>query len=214
MSQFGGMQVLAQYKSKLSPKFLGWYFKEFTNSRMVYLHWPVECKSADDEHYHWVVVDRGGAANICRNTPLTQDTYDHTWHRNTNACAIALGGFSGATTSDLGSECATPSMVMMLTHAVAEACIQLKAPVGNVLSHGEAADNVDQGPNPPYSTPYDPYGPLSTWERWDLHCWVVPGSNKLYAPKMDKPKGALWLPDYVRGEAILLIQEETKKAWS
>ena len=66
----------------------------------------------------------------------------------------------------------------------------------------------------PWAPIPDPYGPLSTWERWDLHVWVDPVSRTLYAPKgAPIPSTALYLPDYIRGKAATLIQEMTRAHW-
>lgn len=104
-------------------------------------------------------------------------------------------------------------------HVVAEAACNLRAPVSNFVSHGEAADNVDQGPHPPYDAPWapdpSPYGPLSTWERWDLHVWIDPTTRALFPPKgAPIPQSALYLPDYIRGAAALLIQDLTRHLWN
>lgn len=215
MSNFGGMQLLPSFRANLDPRFLKWYLKEFTGDRMIYGHWPVACKWSDDPHYHRVITQSpDGRVKVNNNMICNKDMYEHTYRRNLNSCSVALGGFLGATTSDLGSQCATPEMIDKFVEAVAEICLNYRIPVSNFMSHGEAADNVDQGPNPPYDTPYEAYGPMSTWERWDLHVWIDPTSHQIVPPLGKKiPHNYVYFPDWVRGQAIQRIEDQTEKYW-
>lgn len=224
----GGIQLLPSFRTQLDPRFVSWYLRSFDNTRMMYGHWPVECKNQDDGHYHRVVGLVDGEPFVWNNTPCDRDLDDHTYGRNTNACALALAGFSGATTSDLGPECAAPAQIDRYVEVVAETACNLRSPVSNFMSHGEAADNVDQAPDPAqrsiaagvaYSAPWapdpTPYGPLSTWERWDLHVWIDPVARALFPPKAATiPESAIYMPDYVRGKAVSLIQEMTRQYWA
>lgn len=224
MAKYGGIQLLAFYKTQLDPKFLNWYKETFTNARMLYGHWPVECIDQDDEHYQKVVGEVGRHPYVWDNNPASVDLHEHTFGRNTNSVAIALAGFTGATTSNLGAQVAVPDEIREYVLEVAKVCINLNSPVANFMSHGEAADNIDQGPHPPYNTPLLsgsdalPYGPFAnnkfSWMRWDLHVWIDPSTLKLYPPKGNIPHGTVYFPDWIRGEAILKIQELTKSKWN
>jgi len=225
---FGGMQLLPAFRAALDPRFITWYRGAFNNTRMIYGHWPVECKNQDDGHYHRVVGLVTGQPTVWNNTPCDQDLDDHTYGRNTNSCALALAGFSGATTSDLGPECATPAQIDLYVQVVAETACNLRSPVSNFMSHGEAADDVDQATDPtqrsiaagvaypaPWAPDPSPYGPLTTWERWDLHVWIDPVTRALIPPRGGAiPPGAFYLPDYVRGKAAARIQDMTRQYWA
>lgn len=215
---------MPEYKKRLDPKFLEYYLKEFTNPRMVYMHWSAGPWGVNFSDYHCMVMKRGNAVVVQYNENIKVDKHAHTFGRNTNSCAVALAGFYQATTSDLGEKAATPDQLRKMVQEIATICCELRSPVANVMSHAEAADNVDQGPNPPHPTPglsgadSEPYGPLSgTWERWDLHCLVTKKTLELHAPMgkahLEVAADKIPLSDWVRGEAILRIQDMTYKYW-
>lgn len=225
MSNYGGLQLLPEYKKKLEPKFIDWYLKEFTNTRMVYGHWSAGPRGVNFTDYHKMVLVRDGVVMVQNNENCTVDMFAHTFGRNTNSCAICLAGFHRATTNDLGEEAATPDQLRRFVKELAQVCVNLRTPVGNFMSHAEAADNIDQGPNPPYSTPglsgssAEPYGPLSgAWERWDLHTYIDKMSLELHPPfaKSNLPpkEKMVSLTDWIRGEAIQHIQNLTYRLWS
>jgi len=222
---FGGMQLLPQYRAQLDPRFLHWYFGlgAFTSTRMIYGHWPVECTDVDDDHYNDVVGEVDGHVKEWHNFETDPD--DATWGRNTNSFAISLAGFADANRYDLGPQCPLPEEIDDFCAETARVCCNHRIPFGNCMSHGEAADNVDQGPNPPYPTPgltgddAASYGPLTTsgphaCERWDLDCFIDPVTRKLYAPQGNVPDGCLHFPDYWRGMVAALIQQMTRKYWA
>lgn len=222
--KFGGMQVLPEYKKKLEPKFLQWYLKEFSNDRMIYGHWSAGPRGVNFLDYHGMVLVRDGRAIYVSNENCNVDLHAHTYGRNTNSCSISLGGFQNATTSDLGDQFATPEQLRKFVKEIAGICCNLRIPVGNFMTHAEAADNVDQGPNPPYDTPglsgpdSEAYGPISGhWERWDLHVLVDKKTLKLTPPlgKAHLPVGEKEIPlaDWVRGEVFLQVQDMTYKYW-
>lgn len=222
--RYGGMQVLPEYKKRLDPGFLKYYSNRFTGSRMVYVHWSAGPRGVNFTDYHRMVLVRDGRAISQSNENSNIDLHAHTFGRNTNSCAISLAGFYKATTIDLGTEVATPAQLRKLVKDIVEICLNLDAPVANVMSHAEAADNVDQGPTPPYPTPgllgadSEAYGPLSGhWERWDLHVLIDKKTLELHPPlgkKVLEPSGNLIpLMDWVRGEALLNLQDATYKYW-
>ena len=218
--RYGGMQILPTYKEKLDPRFLAWYAKEFTNKRMIYGHWTAGRRNQSFPDYHRVVLE--GSRNrptIVNNTPVSEDLHAHTFGRNTGSCAVALAGFLGAQTNDLGPTPVTKEQINAFVDVVTEICLNQRIPVSQFMTHAEAADNVDQGSNPPYDTPSlsgkdaAPYGPMTTWERWDIHAWIHPDTLELYAPLEAHPPKALLFPDWVRGNAILNIQASTRNYW-
>lgn len=218
------MQLLPMYKKKCDPKFLQFYLEEFRNKRMIYGHWTAGFRGTNFTDYHKVIVVRDGHVATMNNENCSVDMFHHTFGRNRNSCAVCLAGFHNATTSDLGDEQASPDQLRRFVKEVAEVCCNLRIPVGNFMSHAEAADNIDQGNDPPYDTPglagsdAAPYGPLSgSWERWDLHVLVDLKTLKLKAPRGEAPlevgKDEIPLTDWVRGEAILRVQDATYKYW-
>lgn len=223
-SKYGGMQLLPEYKKKLEPKFLEFYHKRFNNNRMVYLHWSAGPRGVNFLDYHRMIMMRPGRAVSQVNKDCNIDMYAHTYGRNRNSCAVSLAGFFKATTQDLGEEVATKEQLRLLVAELSEICCNLNIPVSSLMSHAEAADNVDQGPNPPYPTPHlsganaEPYGPLSgKWERWDLHVMIDKKTLELHPPysnKVLRPSGNLVsLMDWVRGETVLRVQDATYKYW-
>lgn len=224
MSRFGGMQLLPSYHEKLDPAFLKWYLENFTSTKMGYLHWPVTCTEVDSPEYTDVVGMAAGKARVWYNFPVDEAPSDATFERNSNSFALALDGFAGADTNDLGPNCASPEEIDAFLGVLVDILCNHRIPVSNVETHGEAADNVDQGDTRPgylrpHQSPTDagpdgaPYGPLTTWERWDLECWIDPATRKLWAPKQPCPAGWLRFADWIRGEAILQIQERTRGHW-
>jgi hypothetical protein len=194
-------QLTKEYHDKLNTKFLEYYEKTFTNNRMFYCHWPVGGCDQDFTEYHQDVLFQNDKAVLVNNTDIGTDLYAATWHRNTNSTAIALGGFLNATTTDLGSNVAHPEQLKLLALTLANDCLKLKVPFGQIWSHAEIAD-------------LDGYGPhCSDFERWDLYCWINTTTLKLL-PAFEKcPEGWVYLMDWVRGEVALQLQTLTQKEW-
>lgn len=217
--KYGGMQLLKEYKQQLHPDFLSWYLDAFTNPRMGYGHWTAGLRTGNSGRYHKVVLlSRNGEARVITNEDVRVDMYSHTFGRNTNSWSISLAGMAGATTEDLGNEVPTPEQCRLFVEETALICINLRQKVANLMCHHEAADNVDQGPNPPYPTPgkygseAKPYGPLSDCYRWDIWVRIDPDTLRWYPPHTDGD-GLLWYADWWRGETILEIQARTKHVW-
>jgi hypothetical protein len=151
------------------------------------------------------------------NTPTTEDLHAHTFGRNHNSCSVSFAGFYNATSNDLGDDCATPDMIHAYVDAITHICLGQDIPVGNFMTHAEAGDNIDQGPNPPHDTPglsgadAAPYGPLSTWERWDLHVRIDPATLHLHP--IGSTTAGEYFPDWIRGQVILNIQNATRNYW-
>ena len=176
-----------------------------------------------------------GKAILYRNTSPTVDTFAHTFRRNGGAWSECFEGFVGATTSNLGLDIATPDELRLFTVTLAETCKELLVPGANYMSHGEAADNLDfPNHHESYGLSDDPdeadrlaqnlgfphagYGPTTTCMRWDQCCAVDDKDLSLHGNCLTREaaeaKGLVFLPDWIRGETILIIQATTKAKWS
>lgn len=220
MVHYGGMQLLPSYKKKLDKRFLLWYSKEFTNKRMGYGHWTAGWRDMNELVYHRVVVlTMENEVKVCENKDPRDDLYAHTFGRNRNSWAIALAGMRGASPRRLGSMVPSAGQCKAFVEETAKICVNLRQPVSHLMCHHEAADNIDQGPNPPYRTPGirgkdgEPYGPMSDCLRWDIWVKVDPETLDWFTPYTEK-SGLLWFADWWRGETILRIQELTRHVWS
>jgi hypothetical protein len=221
------MQLKPEYKDAVNPAFRIWYAENFTRHRMAYVHWEVCSPKTNDPVYHQVIdLTPEGAPQICHNSPVSVDMHAHTFGRNTDSYAIAFAGFDDAATNNLGKDVATPPEIRMMVASLAlNQCI-LRSPVANIMTHGEAANNVDQGPNPPYNTPgltgddALPYGNMvhegpHACERWDNETYIAPDSLKLWAfddPR--RPKTSKYFPDWLRGNVYRAIEDLTRDHWS
>lgn len=220
--RYGGMQLKDKYRDRLDPRFLSYYFKEFANKRMVYLHWTAGRRSTNFTDYHIVVgASLRGFPEVHENTPSDQYLYAHTYGRNHNSCAISLAGLLDATTNDLGREVPDANQINRFVDVVTNVCLNLRTPVANIMTHAEAADNLDQEDRRTPSLYGDdalPYGPSSTWERWDLHCFIdnqtlrltPPGDARVLHPKTETSEA---FADWIRGQVMLNIQSHTRKYW-
>lgn len=208
MSKRGGMQMVSSYKKQLDPAFLKWYLREFRNPRMVYLHWSAGMRWTNFRDYHVVVgCDQHGTPFVERNAPLTQDLHEHTYQRNTGSLAVCVASMYGATSEDLGSQQPTVEQLVRFVSETRQICCNLRIPVANVMTHAEAADNVD-GANG-----LDFYGPANGCERWDFHCYIDPKTLKLAPPSGGRKAGHEYFPDWLRGQIALQIQKATEKYW-
>jgi len=218
---FGGLQLIPTYKAALDKGFLAYYLKTYVNRRMCYIHWSAGWRHTNFTDYHEVIEQMDdGVIKVAHNCAIAQDLNKHTWCRNSNSFALCVAGMKDATTNNLGPQVATPAQIDMLVLECVRACMALHAPVGNIMSHAEAGDNVDQGPRPPYSTPGAtgddalPYGPLTrsgphACERWDFWVNINPKTKELKAKSRARPEGWLDFMDWLRGETIMRIQ----KSW-
>ncbi len=154
--------------------------------KKIYLHWTAGHYGQFFSDYH-INIDKDGSLWTDMNA-LTEFKH-HTYCRNTNAVGIALACAYNATgTSNLGPEPPTKEQIEAMAQVVACLCVDLGIPcdIQHVLTHAEAADNLDG------IYPHEPYGPNSTSERWDLYVveehaepWsggdVIRGKAKWYA---------------------------------
>ena len=128
----------------------------------IYLHWTAGRYGQMYDDYH-VNIDRDGS--IWASTDDFSETLAHTWHRNTASIGITLCCGYGATTNDLGDYPPTSEQIDAMAQVVAVIAPALRLTIESerVLTHAEAADNIDE-----LLPEGDEYGPNNGCERWDL----------------------------------------------
>lgn len=128
----------------------------------IYLHWTASRYGQRFDDYH-INIDEDGS--LWASTFDLSETLAHTWHRNTAGIGITLCCAYGATTDDLGDYPPTPEQIEAMAQVVAVLAPELWLTIDQdrVLTHAEAADNID-GLLPAG----DEYGPTADCERWDL----------------------------------------------
>ena len=126
----------------------------------IYMHWSAGHYNTVFDDYH-INIAADGTLYLTGNL---SDLKAHTYHRNTGAVGVSMCCAYGANTSDLGDEPPTAAQIEAMAQAVEAIAdgLWLTIDMEHVMTHGEAADNVDGI----YAS--DPYGPQSTTERWDL----------------------------------------------
>jgi len=218
---YGPMQMEKSYKEKLDKNFLTYFPYHYNRRSRIYLHWSAGPYRLDFDDYHKNILGPDGKT-IIQTYPHTPhvDPFTvvraHTYHRNSDAIGVGLSCMTGATTNDYGENPLTPEMIDACIELLRNLCNNYRVPPHNIMSHAEAGDNKDN----PEPLPHEPYGPESTCERWDLWCYYNPVKRHLMTAKIGKggvtapaPEGYLYLPDYIRGEVILKIQDDTRKYW-
>lgn len=127
----------------------------------LYLHWSAGNYAQFFDDYH-INIDSDGSIYV--STDDLSELKSHTYKRNSGAIGIALCCCVGATTNDLGDAPPTTEQIECISKVVAVLCkaLNLTCDINRVMTHGEAADNLDG-----LST-HDPYGPQNGCERWDL----------------------------------------------
>ena len=157
----------------------------------IYLHWTAGHYYQKFDDYH-VNIDKDG--RIFVSTDDLSEVLAHTWRRNSGSVGITLDCCAGATSDDLGSEPPTLKQIESMAQCiqvVADA-LWLTIDMNHVMTHGEAADNVD-GLNT-----HEDYGPQSTVERWDLQFLGTDESPEYTADYDDPSTGG----NVLRGKAL------------
>lgn len=128
----------------------------------IYLHWTAGRYGQRYDDYH-INIDKDGS--LWASTFDLSETLAHTWHRNTASVGITLCCCYGAGTDDLGDYPPTPAQIEAMAQVVAvlAPALWLTIDRDRVMTHAEAADNID-GLLPAG----DEYGPATDCERWDL----------------------------------------------
>ena len=207
----GGMQLLPQYKQALDPRFLAWYRTHFTFRRMGYHHWSAGPRTLNFVDYHIVITEAPllvVQVQVHHNAPVMEDLHEHTFQRNGNSFAACVASMQDATTNNLGKQVATPAQMRRLADVVADVCVNNRIPVANLMSHAEAADNMDGAQG------LDFYGPRNGCERWDWFTWISPMTLTMRACTIPCPAGWLYWPDWFRGEVIKRIQAISRHQWT
>lgn len=142
----------------------------------IYLHWTAGRYDTDFGDYH-VCIHGNGKIRLMAD--LTE-TLAHTWRRNSGAIGVALDCAYNATSDDLGDYAPTAAQIetmAQVTAALADG-LWLTIDKPHVMTHGEAADNIDD-----LLPEGDEYGPCNGCERWDLQ----------YLGTEESPE---WITDY------------------
>lgn len=153
-------QLALQAKSELWQK-----AQSLGRDVKLYLHWSAGHYGQFFDDYH-INIDKDGTSYIA--TDDLANILAHTWKRNTGSIGITLACGYQATSNDLGPEPPTDQQVETMARVItvlADA-LDLTIDIFRVMTHGEAADNLDG-----YTGAYgndDCYGPATTCERWDL----------------------------------------------
>lgn len=123
----------------------------------IYLHWTAGHYGQFYDDYH-INIDYDGS--LYATSENLAEIKAHTWRRNSGAVGVSLACCAGATPRDLGDEPPTEMQIECLAQVLAVLCTCMDIPLdgANVMTHAEAAN-------------LDDYGPDTTWERWDL--WLL-----------------------------------------
>ena len=127
----------------------------------LYLHWTAGRYDQKFDDYH---INIDGNGDIWCSTEDLSEVLAHTWKRNTGAIGIGLCACYNAQTTNLGDFAPTKKQIEVMAQVIAALCKALDLSVDKyrVLTHAEAADNVDE------LNVHEDYGPATTCERWDL----------------------------------------------
>ena len=165
--------------------------QDYGREPKIYLHWTAGHYHQKFDDYH-VNIDQDG--RIFVSTDDLSDVLAHTWRRNSGSVGITLDCCAGATSEDLGDEPPTAKQIEAMAQCiqvVADA-LWLTIDMNHVMTHGEAADNVD-GLNT-----HEDYGPQSTVERWDLQ-FLGTDESQEYTTDYDDPSTG---GNVLRGKAL------------
>jgi len=148
------------------------------NINKIYIHWTAGHYGQQFDDYH-ILVDKDGSLYATVDDLTTH--LNHTYMRNTGAVAIgALCAYQAHSTDNLGEEPPTDAQIEAIAQVVAVLAeeLEINIDIQHVMTHAEAADNMD-GVNPGYEPngyPDGKYGPANSVERWDF--WVVKAGDK------------------------------------
>lgn len=149
----------------------------------IYAHWSGMHYGQYFSDYHFNI---GKDGTIYTDIDSLLEKKSHTYYRNSDSIGIALAcAYKANGANNLGMEPPTGEQIEAMAQLIAVLCVDLGLPcdIQHVMTHAEAADNMD-GRNiyyPEYTGfPNNTYGPNSNVDRWDL--WVLhegdePGSG-------------------------------------
>ena len=171
--------------------------QEFGRDVKIYLHWTAGRYGQMYDDYH-INIDKNG--RLWASTDDLSETLAHTWHRNTGSVGVTLCCCYGADTADLGDYPPTAAQIEAMAQVVAvlAKALWLTIDRDRVLTHAEAADNID-GLLPVG----DEYGPGTTCERWDLQ-YLGTDESPEWTVDYDDPRTG---GNVLRGKAIWYRQQ-------
>ena len=154
---------------------------QYNREPKIYLHWMGGHYGQFSDHYH-IMIDQDGS--LYTTGDLSVPSPEGTYHRNTGSVCISFTGCWDATTENMGSEPPTDAQIEAMAQVidvVAEG-LWLTIDRDHVMTHGEAADNIDGI----YAS--EPYGPTSgALERWDLQ-YLGTAESPEYVTDYDDPR--------------------------
>lgn len=162
----------------------------------LYLHHTAGRYHQFFDDYH-VSIDNDGSIYVV--TSDLSEVLPHTWKRNSGAIGLTMLGYYGASyNGSLGDYAPTDAQIesMVQSVTVLANALDLTIDIERVMSHGEAADNMDG-----YYGAYgedEEYGPNTTCERWDLdrlHDGDEKGSGPQYLRNRANYYRDLWNSD-------------------
>lgn len=158
----------------------------------IYLHWTAGRYGQRFNDYH-INIDQDGSLWV--STDDFAETLPHTWYRNTASVAVALCCGYGATSNDIGPYPPTAKQIeaMAQVTAVLAKALWLTIDRDRIMTHAEAADNVD-GLLPEG----DEYGPRNGCERWDLQ-FLGTAESSTFLTDYDDPRTG---GNVMRGKAL------------
>lgn len=170
--------------------------KAYGREPKIYLHWTAGWYGNKSDDYH-INIDKNGKYFV--STDNFADVVAGTYRRNSGAINITMCCAVKADTKDLGPNPPTAAQIesmALVIVAVAEG-LWLTIDLGHVMSHGEAADNLDG------VWCHEKYGPTTTCERWDLEYLETDESPKFNPWATDGSRGG----DVLRGKALWYLPE-------
>jgi hypothetical protein len=212
------LQLIPSYKSQLNPAFLKWYAATFHQALNIYVHWSAGGYDTPYDDYHYCIRGSGAWETTFRGNPF-DSIKAHTYCRNHGAVGVGVLCMAGATSENYGACPPTRAQLEALVDLCARIVENYRIPIGNILTHAEAGDNVDYSSANDPEAPHDPYGPAHGCVRWDFFCWIDPRTWHLSTAKAagehvgEPPHGLLYFPDWLRGEVALRLQEDGRRHW-
>lgn len=170
----------------------------------IYLHWTAGGYDTTFDDYHLNITGDGKIYASCNDFT---ECLPHTWHRNLGGVGVALCCCVGGTTNDLGECPPTAVQIEKMAQVIATLCkhLWLTPNTDCVLTHGEAADNLD-GDESGYGAD-DCYGPLNGCERWDLQ-FLGTDESPEYTTDYDDPATG---GNVLRGKAAWYLDQWEKE---
>ena len=165
--------------------------EQYGRDPKVYLHWSAGHYGQFFDDYH-INIDSDGSIYV--STRDLSEVLAHTYRRNTGAVGVALACAYRADTQDLGPEPPTGAQIESMAQVIAVLCAALWLTLDrdHVMTHGEAADNIDG------IEASEQYGPQSTCERWDLQ-YLGTDESPSYTTDYDDPATG---GNVLRGKAL------------